>query len=279
MTESHLMPVTFHGDTIYCVDYGGQPYAPVKPIVENLGLSWQPQAAKLKENATRWTVTMIVTVAQDGKQREMICIPVFRVFSFLASISPDKVKEEIREKLVQYQTECDKALWQYWNNGYAARKDVRQTGMTESRLNALRSFLVTDCKVTGVQVTYALDRAWKKLEGESPLALTGVRIDASPDDDRAMYVTVTEIGKLYGMSARALNPMLTDFGLQTCEETKKGDKTKRTYMPTELGKQHGGKRFSDSAKNNMQKEVWNLFWHKDKLPAFLDTRLKRQEAK
>ena len=91
-------------------------------------------------------------------------------------------------------------------------------------------------------------------------------------------MTVTEIGKLYGMSARALNPMLTDFGLQTCEESKKGGKTKRTYLPTALGEQHGGKRFSDSAKNNMQKEVWNLFWHKDKLPAFLDTRLKRQEA-
>lgn len=277
MTENTLMPVTFHGDTIYCVDHEGQPYAPVKPLVENLGIDWRTQARKLRDDAERWGVVKMTTPTTSGEQ-ETICIPVFRVFSFLSSINPDKVKEEIREKLVRYQTECDKVLWQYWANGYAARKDVRQAGMTESRLNALRTFYEKDCKITGVQVTYALDRAWKKLEGASPLSLGDIQLDASPDDDRAMYVTVTEIGKLYGMSARALNHMLTDFGLQTCEESKKGDKTKRTYMPTELGKQHGGKRFSDSAKNNMQKEVWNLFWHKDKLPAFLDTRLKRQET-
>lgn len=152
-----------------------------------------------------------------------------------------------------------------------------QREMSPTKLAALRDFITIDCKVTGVQVTYALDRAWRNMYGESPLALSEVSVASTPDDDRAMYVTVSEIGKLYGMSARALNPVLTDLGLQTCEETtnKKG-KTQRTYMPTELGAQNGGKRFSDSARNDLQREVWNLFWHKDKLPAFLDKHLKRK---
>ena len=65
--------------------------------------------------------------------------------------------------------------------------------------------------------------------------------------------------------------MLTKLGLQTCtEKVKKDGKIRRTYMPTELGAQHGGKRFSDSARNDLQREVWNLFWHKEKLPAYLD---------
>ena len=150
--------------------------------------------------------------------------------------------------------------------------------MTETNLAALRAFVTIDCKVTGVQATYALDRAWQKKFGESPLALTGIRLESAPDDDRAMYVTVTEIGKLYGKTAMKLNPILTSLGLQTCQEKKTKDgKKKYIYMPTELGVQHGGKRFSDSAKGDLQREVWNLFWHKEKLPAFLDEHLKRRD--
>ena len=40
---SQLSPVTFHGDTIFCLTYKQQPYTPMKPIVENLGLAWQSQ--------------------------------------------------------------------------------------------------------------------------------------------------------------------------------------------------------------------------------------------
>ena len=32
-----LSPVTFHGDTIVCIDYQNQPYTPMRPIVENIG--------------------------------------------------------------------------------------------------------------------------------------------------------------------------------------------------------------------------------------------------
>ena len=34
-----LFPVTFHGDTIFCIDYHGEPFAPMRPIVENMGLA------------------------------------------------------------------------------------------------------------------------------------------------------------------------------------------------------------------------------------------------
>ena len=43
-----LSPVEFHGDTIFCIDYQGQPYSPMRPIVENMGLDWSAQAAKFR---------------------------------------------------------------------------------------------------------------------------------------------------------------------------------------------------------------------------------------
>lgn len=119
---SQLSPVTFHGDTIFCITLNDQPYAPVKPIVENLGLDWASQTAKLNTNRGRWTVAMIATVAQDGRNREVLCIPVRKLPAFLASINPKKVRAELRPKLELYQAECDDALWDYWSKGQATRK-------------------------------------------------------------------------------------------------------------------------------------------------------------
>lgn len=35
-----LSPVSFHGDTIFCIDYHGEPFTSMKPIVENMGMDW-----------------------------------------------------------------------------------------------------------------------------------------------------------------------------------------------------------------------------------------------
>ncbi len=110
-----LIPVNFQNDVIYTVEYDGQPFAPVKPIVENLGLAWSPQAAKLRGNKRRWGMTIIVTPSQSGNQKT-VCIPVRKLFGFLATINPSRVKKELRPKIIAYQNECDDVLWAYWNN-------------------------------------------------------------------------------------------------------------------------------------------------------------------
>ena len=116
-----LSPVPFHGDTIFCIDYQNQPYTPMRPIVENMGLDWGGQAVKLKANKERWTVEMISTVAQDGVEREMLCMPVRKLPAWLNSINPKKVRPELRPKIELYQAESDDVLWNYWMNGKAER--------------------------------------------------------------------------------------------------------------------------------------------------------------
>lgn len=118
-----LSPVPFHGDTIFCIDYQNQPFTPMRPIVENMGLDWGGQAVKLKANKERWTVAMIATVAQDGVEREMLSLPVRKLPAWLNSINPKKVRPELRPKIELYQAESDDALWNYWMNGRAERSD------------------------------------------------------------------------------------------------------------------------------------------------------------
>ena len=117
---SQLSPVTFHGDTVFCVTLNDQPYTPMKPIVENLGLNWQSQAAKLSAHAERWGIAIIAIPTSSGDQ-EMVCIPVRKLPAFLASINPKKVRPELRPKIELYQAECDDALWDYWMKGRAER--------------------------------------------------------------------------------------------------------------------------------------------------------------
>ena len=109
-----LLPVPFQGATLFVVDHQGEPYAPMKPIVEGMGLAWEPQFLKLKSERFASTITEIVMVAQDGKQREMTCMPVRKLAGWLMTVSPNKVRPALREKIIAYQRECDDVLWRHW---------------------------------------------------------------------------------------------------------------------------------------------------------------------
>lgn len=125
-----LSPVPFHGDTIFCIDYQNQPYTPMRPIVENMGLDWQAQATKLRTNKERWGVVMIATPSEGGEQRAT-CLPVRKLPAWLNSINPKKVRAELRPKIELYQAESDDALWNYWMNGRAeqpSRESVEVSG-------------------------------------------------------------------------------------------------------------------------------------------------------
>lgn len=139
-----LTPVIFNSDTIYLIEKDNEAYTPMKPIVENMGLSWQGQHAKLNE---KWksTIKEILIVAEDGKKRPMICLPIRKLHGWLYSISPNKCKPELRPKIIQYQNECDDVLWQYWTNSHD-KKQSPKTNKTPFRQGVRQRFLfsITD---------------------------------------------------------------------------------------------------------------------------------------
>lgn len=118
--QNQLMPVPFYEDTVVLVGKDNQPYVAMKPVVENMGLAWQAQRTKLSTNPTRWGITNIVTPSLGGPQ-EVVCLPLRKLASWLMTISPNKVKPELRDKIIRYQEKCDDALWDYWTKGSATR--------------------------------------------------------------------------------------------------------------------------------------------------------------
>lgn len=123
--------VPFHGDNLYVVNYNGQPYVPMKPIVEGMGMAWGAQFAKLKQRFSS-SVSEIEMVAEDGKLRNMVCIALRKLSGWLHTISPNKVKPEIRDKVIRYQEECDDVLYEYWTTGEVKKKpNFRQSTAKE----------------------------------------------------------------------------------------------------------------------------------------------------
>lgn len=121
VTTPSLSPVPFHGQTLFVTEINGQPYTPMRPIVEGMGLAWKPQFTKIKSRAERWGVTMMVTPSEGGEQTTL-CLPLRKLPGWLMTINPSKVAPSLRGNVVLYQTECDDALWDFWTKGQATNK-------------------------------------------------------------------------------------------------------------------------------------------------------------
>ena len=139
----NAITVPFHGNSLYIVEYNSEPYTPMKPIVEGMGLDWKSQLAKLNSNAKRWGVTKIV-IPTLGDLQEMVCLPLRKIFGWLMTISPNKVKPEIKDTITQYQNECDDVLWQYWNNKLRTNSDQRTPLRQACDRLAVGNMLISD---------------------------------------------------------------------------------------------------------------------------------------
>lgn len=141
MNSVSTIKVPFHGNNLYVVNYNGEPYVPMKPIVDGMGLAWQSQLEKIKLKF-KSTVTEIVIVAADGKERSMVCLAFRKFAAWLNSIMPNKVKPEIRDKVIQYQEECDDVLYEYWTTGEVKAKHkstVQERNPLKNAVNLLVS--------------------------------------------------------------------------------------------------------------------------------------------
>ncbi|QPF33262.1 phage antirepressor N-terminal domain-containing protein [Acinetobacter lwoffii] len=112
--------IFFHNANLSIVEHNGQPYVPMRPVVEGMGLAWQAQFDKLKQRFGS-VIMEIMTTGKDGKQYQMLCLPLKKLFGWLMTISPNKVKPELRDTVIKYQEECDDVLWNHWTGKLNAR--------------------------------------------------------------------------------------------------------------------------------------------------------------
>ena len=99
MNTISTINVPFHGNNLYVVNYNGEPHVPMKPIVEGMGLDWKSQFSKIKSRFSKGMVE--ITIPTKGGEQSMICLALRKLAGWLHTISPNKVKAEIRDKVIQ----------------------------------------------------------------------------------------------------------------------------------------------------------------------------------
>lgn len=122
--------IPFRSAKLLLVERDGQPFIPMKPVVEGMGLDWKSQHTKLQGGRFNSVMVMITTTGADGKQYEMACLPLRKLAGWLMSIHASKVRPELRDGVIDYQNECDDALWSYWNQGRAVNHRETNQSMT-----------------------------------------------------------------------------------------------------------------------------------------------------
>ncbi|ECA3444134.1 phage antirepressor Ant [Salmonella enterica subsp. enterica serovar Oranienburg] len=111
--------VPFNGQQIITAVAAGVTYVAMRQIVENIGIDWTGQFVKLRKMKDKFNCRDISMVAADGKLRKLLCLPLKKLNGWLFSINPEKVRADIRDKLIQYQEECFTVLYDYWTKGKA----------------------------------------------------------------------------------------------------------------------------------------------------------------
>ena len=100
-------------------------YVPIRPLCELLDLAWPGQFMRIKRDPVMSEVAMsvIVTITdiEEGNKRprtsEMVCLPLKYLPGWLFGIQANRVKPELRDKIILYQRECHEVLAEAFKEG------------------------------------------------------------------------------------------------------------------------------------------------------------------
>lgn len=115
---TNAITVSFQNQTITAFLHNETPVVAMKPICENLGIDWHAQRQRIQRHPVlNSTAVMITSVAEDGKQREMICLPLNKLNGWLFGIDSNRVKPEIKDRVIAYQEKCFDVLAEHFGMG------------------------------------------------------------------------------------------------------------------------------------------------------------------
>jgi len=88
-------------------------YVPVRAICDYLGVDWSAQRRRINRDAVLSQVVefVAVTATKSRGNPNKLALPIEYLNGWLFGINANRVRDEIREKLIRYQKECYRTLW------------------------------------------------------------------------------------------------------------------------------------------------------------------------
>jgi hypothetical protein len=112
---NQVQNISFHGQTVAVFSQNNQHYVAMKPICENIGLQWEAQLKRIQRNAILNTAMSMMDTPSNGGKQKTACLPLDYLNGWLFGVDANRVKPEIRERLLTYQRECFRVLNNHFN--------------------------------------------------------------------------------------------------------------------------------------------------------------------
>ena len=138
-------------------DLSKEKLVPIRPICDALGVDFEGQRQRIsRDEILSSTAFMTKAVGADGKDREMVCLPMKFVFGWLFTIDTSRVNEEAREAVITYKLKCYDVLYNYF---------VEYSDFVEARAKAMDRQLeiYQDLQRKFKEARFSMDEAKKKL--------------------------------------------------------------------------------------------------------------------
>ena len=245
--------VNFNSNPIMTVtdSHTGIIYIPCKPICEAIGVAWQSQLEKIKQDEVLSSViTEIVITANDGKDYKTTCLPLDYINGWLFKLNPSKVAPEVKDRVIMYQRECYKVLAAHFQGQQQPVQKLEYTPAQRAKVDF--DALMSIAERAKVPKSFAVQECAKMVTRSSGMDITHL-LTQSEDMDKVpnkdVMLEPTELGKHYVLSGKAMNNKLMDLDLQY--------RDKEGWKPTEKGEPLC-ERHAWAVKN---KSGYNLKWN------------------
>lgn len=143
---SAIVTVPFHGHNLITIEKDGKHHVAMKPIVEAIGLQWEAQLKRIKRNPVLSEGMSMMDTPSNGGMQQMAFIPLDYLNGWLFGIEANRVKPEIRDKVISYQRECYTALHDYWFKGVAVKPAKAGEKISHDQARTLQEAVANRCQ-------------------------------------------------------------------------------------------------------------------------------------
>jgi hypothetical protein len=194
LTPIEQKTIIFYDDqltaVLVAVDGRQVVYVPLRSICDYLGVDWSGQRQRILRDAVLSDVVSGVVITPTpldnrfANPQEMLCIPLDYLNGFLFGINANRVKAEIRERLIRYQKECYRVLADAFLETSVADEDWMTTSPeTRAALERIREMGQAVARMADEQlrIMTRLDKA-AIVVGQHNRRITALERQLSPRD-------------------------------------------------------------------------------------------------
>lgn len=161
--------VHFQGNSIPTfVDEEGNIFVAIRPIAESIGIDFGKSLKNIKEHGILSEAYQTQKMPDaSGRKQEMATLPLFLLSGWLFSISANRVSEQARPMLLEYQRKCFEVLYQHFFGDMILRNKNREKMQKIMDLHERSLALQKELKDVSVYQEWTdVNKEMKKLQKE-----------------------------------------------------------------------------------------------------------------